>query len=153
MEPMCPCKARACPECGSDRETGWSEAAQYTHLLPDRGDSDMEGSQSKTWKRYAIAATAIVVIIAFLVTQGFIWSLYVVPVIALIGGIAYFLNRRSSSSDRGMEKQLYRQLLNRAGGDNNLADRLVELERQRNPGSNRLQLLQNAIYRWDRDRR
>ena len=29
--------AKACPECGSDEQTGWSEAARYDHLdLPDR---------------------------------------------------------------------------------------------------------------------
>ncbi len=28
--------AKACPECGSDEQTGWSEEARYAHLgLPD----------------------------------------------------------------------------------------------------------------------
>ena len=31
-----PPKAKACPECGSDETTGWSEAAETGHLgLPD----------------------------------------------------------------------------------------------------------------------
>jgi hypothetical protein len=31
-----PSEARACPECGSDESTGWSEAAQASRLdLPD----------------------------------------------------------------------------------------------------------------------
>jgi len=31
-----PPHAKACPECGSDEQTGWSEAAGYDHLdLPD----------------------------------------------------------------------------------------------------------------------
>jgi hypothetical protein len=31
-----PSKARACPECGSDADTGWSEAAESSGLnLPD----------------------------------------------------------------------------------------------------------------------
>ena len=33
-----PRTARACPECGSDKQTGWSEAAQAQRLdLPDDG--------------------------------------------------------------------------------------------------------------------
>jgi RNA polymerase subunit RPABC4/transcription elongation factor Spt4 len=148
-----PLKARACPECGSDKETGWSEAAQYIHLLPDRGDSGIANSKFKTWQKLAIAITAVIVIIAFLLAQGFTWSLYVVPVAALIAGITYFLTRQPSSTDRSLERQLYQQLLSRSGGNRNLAERLMELERQRHPDANRLQLLQNAIYRWDRDRR
>ena len=35
-----PATARACPECGSDEETGWSEAADYAHLLPEDLDND-----------------------------------------------------------------------------------------------------------------
>lgn len=31
-----PAKAKACPECGSDEQTGWSEQARYDSLdLPD----------------------------------------------------------------------------------------------------------------------
>ena len=31
-----PSNAKACPECGSCEETGWSDAARYDHLgLPD----------------------------------------------------------------------------------------------------------------------
>ncbi len=31
-----PPNAKACPECGSDEQTGWSENAQYDHIdLPD----------------------------------------------------------------------------------------------------------------------
>jgi rRNA maturation protein Nop10 len=31
-----PPKAKACPECGSDEQTGWSEEARYDNLnLPD----------------------------------------------------------------------------------------------------------------------
>jgi hypothetical protein len=32
-----PPNAKACPECGSDEETGWSEEARYDNLnLPDK---------------------------------------------------------------------------------------------------------------------
>lgn len=148
-----PLKARACPECGSDEETGWSEAASYSHLLPYTGDSETNASASKTWQKYSIAAIAIFVITVFLASQGFSWSFYVIPLIALAGSIAYYASRRYKSSRWGMEKQLYQQLLKRTRSEKKLAQKLIEYERQLSPGSNQLQLLQNAIYRWDRDRR
>ncbi|MBD2060003.1 zinc ribbon domain-containing protein [Oculatella sp. FACHB-28] len=147
-----PLKARACPECGSDKETGWSEAASYMHLLPDRGDED-KNSQSKTWQRGLIAIVAIFLLVAFLSAQGFTWSWYVIPLIALAVGAVYAVTQSGASSSGGMEKQLQQQLLRRAKGDKKLVERLIQYEQQRNPNSNRLQLLQNAIYRWDRDRR
>lgn len=148
-----PIRARACPECGSDEETGWSEAASYSHLLPQTGDSETDGSTSKTWQKYSMAVIAIVLIVAFMASQGLIWSFYAIPLFALVCGVVYYATRKYSSSSWGMEKQLYQQLLKRSRGDRKLAERLIEYERQRNSSSNRLQLLQNAIYRWDRDRR
>ena len=38
-------------------------------------------------------------------------------------------------------------------GDEELVERLIEYERRRSPGSDRLELLQDAIYRWERDNR
>jgi hypothetical protein len=148
-----PIKARACPECGSDDETGWSEAAKYTHLLPDKGDGEIEDSKSKTWQKYGIAAIAFVLILGFLASQGLTWTIPAIALAALVGGGIYYLVRQYSQSSGGMQKQLYQQLLKRARGDRQLADRLIAYERERNPDANRLQILQNAIYRWDRDRR
>ena len=148
-----PINALACPECGSDRETGWSEEAQYVHLLPDKGDRETDASRFRTGQKYSMAAIALVVAVAFLVAGGLGWTLYLVPFIALGAGITYYVNGRSASSPSGLQRQLYQQLLARAGGDRKLVDRLIEYERERYPDSNRLQLLQNAIYRWDSDRR
>ena len=148
-----PLNALACPECGSDRETGWSEAAQYAHLLPDKGEGGIDASQSQARQKYSMAAIALVVIVAFLAAQGLTWALYLIPLIALAGGIAYYATRQSASSGASLDKQLYQQLLARAGGDRKMVDRLIQYEQKRHPDSNRLQLLQNAIYRWDRDRR
>ena len=147
-----PINALACPECGSDRETGWSEEAQYVHLLPDKGDEETDISRSMTGQKYSMAAIALVVVVAFLVAAGLGWTLYLIPFIA-VGAVITYVNRRYASSPSGLQRQLYQQLLARAGGDRKMADRLIEYERERYPDSNRLQLLQNAIYRWDRDRR
>ena len=140
-----PLKAKACPECGSDKETGWSEAAQYIHLLPDRGDSS---GGAKQLPKSIMAAIAVLLLMAFLVAQGFTWGLLVIPVAAVVGGIVYALKR----SPHGLERQLYQQLLQRAQGDRQLTARLITYEQKRHPTSTRLQLLQTAIYQWDRDR-
>ena len=154
-----PVKARACPECGSDEETGWSDAAQYLHLLPNTDDSETDASTAKIWRKSSTAAIALFLVVTFLSLQGLTWGLYVLPFIALIGGIIYFANKGFSLGNWGslghwgMERRLYQQLLSRTRRDRKLAQRLIDHERRRNPESNRLQLLQNAIYRWDRDRR
>ncbi len=151
-----PLKARACPECGSDKETGWSEEAQYIHLLPDRGntDSSNSGSPAKTrWQQYGISIVAVLLIATFLMLQGFTWAGYVVPIVAAVIALIYGLTGTSANSNAGLENQLYKQLLQRARGDRALAERLLTYEQQRAPEANRLQLLQNAIYRWDRDHR
>jgi hypothetical protein len=147
-----PLKARACPECGSDEQTGWSEAAKYMHLLPYTGDSEPEVSRFQGWQRYVIAAIAIFLAVVFLQGGGLGWTLPVIAVAALISGIGYFIFHQYTDSSWGMERKLYQQLVNRTRGDREQAQRLVDYEKRRAPDSNRLQLLQNAIYRWDRDR-
>ncbi|MDJ0704580.1 MAG: zinc ribbon domain-containing protein [Leptolyngbyaceae cyanobacterium MO_188.B28] len=154
-----PVKARACPECGSDEETGWSDAAQYIHLLPTTADSEIDASPAKIWRKSFTAAIALFLVVTFLSLQGLTWAMYALPFIVLIGGIIYFANKGAalgnwgSLGHWGMERRLYQQLLSRTRRDRKLAQRLIEYERRRNPESNKLQLLQNAIYRWDRDRK
>jgi hypothetical protein len=147
-----PLKARACPECGSDEETGWSEAAKYTHLLPYAGDSEPEVTKSQRRRRYVIAAIAVFLAVIFLQGGGLGWTLPIVAFAALVGGVGYLSFRQYTNSSWSMERKLYQQLVNRTRGDREQAQRLFEYEKRRTPESNRLQLLQNAIYRWDRDR-
>jgi low affinity Fe/Cu permease len=147
-----PIKARACPECGSDEQTGWSEAAKYTHLLPYTGDPEPEVSRFQGWQRYVIVAIAVFLAVVFLQGGGLGWALPVIAVAALISGLGYLIFRQYTNSIWGMERKLHQQLVNRTRGDREQAQRLVDYEKQRAPESNRLQLLQNAIYRWDRDR-
>ena len=67
--PICgadvPIKARACPECGSDEKTGWSEAAKYTHLLPYTGDLETDTSKKlRIWQKNLMAIIAVLAIAA-----------------------------------------------------------------------------------------
>jgi hypothetical protein len=76
-----PPKARACPECGSDEQTGWSEAAETADLgLPDEefnysdfvkrefGENDPApaGKPLKTWLLALLALAIIVLLVIFL---------------------------------------------------------------------------------------
>jgi hypothetical protein len=48
---------------------------------------------------------------------------------------------------------LYDNLLRKVGGDRMAADRLIEFERRRTPGSTRLAWIRSAIERWEKDNR
>lgn len=149
-----PIKALACPECGSDDETGWSEEAKYVHLLPDREVSEEPRRGARQLRSYGIGAVAVVLVIGTLLSQGLTWSLYIVPLMVVVAGVAYAL--RNAGPFRlpwGKEAQLYRQLVERCRGDRERADRLIAYERERAPHLNRLQLLDKALYRFERDAR
>ena len=51
-----------------------------------------------------------------------------------------------------MEKRHYEILVQQAGGDAALADRLIEYEFRRSPETTRIKAIQTAIWRLDRDR-
>jgi hypothetical protein len=57
----------------------------------------------------------------------------------------FFSKRRS--------EQVYGQLLRRVRMDQDLADRLIDFERRRNPYANREMLIRNALERLERDNR
>jgi hypothetical protein len=51
------------------------------------------------------------------------------------------------------EETLYQDLFIKAGYDHNIANRLIEYERQRTPQATRSQLIRSAIQRWEHDNR
>ncbi len=54
---------------------------------------------------------------------------------------------------RGWEDMLYQDLLRKVRFNGSTADRLIEFERKQNPEASRLEQIQNAIARLDRDNR
>jgi hypothetical protein len=54
---------------------------------------------------------------------------------------------------RSQEKQAYQRLLQKARGDRELVARLIEYERGRSPGADRLKLMEDVLYYWERDSR
>lgn len=62
-----PLKAKACPECGSDENTGWSEDTMYDALdLPEIETLSKPPSSSLFQNKYFMCIVAIAAILTFL---------------------------------------------------------------------------------------
>lgn len=60
-------KAKACPECGSDENTGWSEDTMYDALdLPEVETPDEQPSSSLFQNKYFLFIVTIAALIVFL---------------------------------------------------------------------------------------
>lgn len=95
----------------------------------------------------------IVALIAFLSTCPAIKFKCLILLVFLIFTLARTVNFGSWNLGRTRENLLYQILLAKRRGDRNQVERLVDYERQCSPRSSRTELLQTAIYRWERDRR
>jgi predicted RNA-binding Zn-ribbon protein involved in translation (DUF1610 family) len=145
-----PAKALSCPNCGSDEETGWSEEARYVHLLPDQ--EEFKPSRPNLWRSWGIPLVGGVLLIVTVVSMNGLLLVGLLPVLVLVG-LAYFAMTRLGIVDRFQENQAYTRLLQQARGDRDLAERLIAYERNRRPDATRLQHIEDAISRWQRDRR
>jgi hypothetical protein len=72
-----PSRARSCPECGSDEDTGWSDEAAYDGVgLPDEFDYDQfverefgekgPSPQGVHWFWWAVSVVLLIAIIMYL---------------------------------------------------------------------------------------
>jgi hypothetical protein len=147
-----PSDALACPECGSDKETGWSENAADDDLVLYDNEPQANSSRSAPWAGYLIAAVAALTLSAYL-AYTLTLGIYLIPLVLLAVGIIYYVTQVLPSQRHSTEKQLYQRLLQKARGDRELVARLIEHERRRNPSADRLKLLQDVIYYWERDSR
>ncbi|MBA3471301.1 MAG: hypothetical protein H0T53_16820 [Herpetosiphonaceae bacterium] len=157
-EAKVPASARACPECGSDEQTGWSSGPAAGGVFPasDHPD-DLEWRRER---RSALAGWMKVVLIGMVVILVFgtasktnYREIIMLPLILLVVGVGYlaFRQRPALNLGLGREQALYATLLEQARGDQGLAERLIAYEQRRQPGATRQQAIQNAIYRWERD--
>jgi hypothetical protein len=148
--------AVVCPECGSDDETGWSEDTAYDGLyLYDDDEDDLSSrrsSKSRPWIKYLISAIILITLAAFLAT-AVPWGLYLIPVILLAAGLVYYFMEIAPNLQSSQEKKMFQALLLRAQGDDALVERWIAYERRRTPDANELQLMEVALYRWQRDNR
>jgi uncharacterized membrane protein YvbJ len=147
-----PSGATACPECGSDNETGWSEAADYDDLLLYDDEPAAEPSGRVTWTPYLIVLATALTLSAYL-AFALSWGVYLIPVVLVAAGLVIYLTHVLPRQRHSQEKQVYQRLLQRARGDRDLVARLIEHERRRNPDADRLKLMQDVLYYWERDSR
>jgi hypothetical protein len=155
-----PSSATACPECGSDNETGWSEAAAYDDLLlydneppvPRTPCGGADSSSHAAWPQYLIVIVAALTLSAYL-AYALTWGIYLIPLVLAAVGVVIYVTQVFPRQRRSQEKQVYQRLLQKARGDRELVARLIEYERRRSPSADRLKLMEDVLYYWERDSR
>jgi hypothetical protein len=148
-------EATVCPECGSDDQTGWSEDTVYDDLFLYDADEDKvthTAEGAKRWVKYGVIAILALTLSAF-VAVTIPGGIYLVPVIFLATVAAYFLMEILPNMRSRQEKKIYEALLIRARGDEGMVERWISYERRRTPEADEADLMEAALYRWQRDNR
>jgi len=154
-EASVPAGAAACPECGSDHETGWSDHAEYSRLFQTSAYEDVPdrlGEASRSWVKPATAFISASILSVFL-ANAVRWGLYAIPVVFIAASAAYYWTELRPSTTAAIEENLHEDLLLKARWDVALVERWIEYERTRSPQADRVQLMDDAIQRWERDNR
>jgi hypothetical protein len=142
-----PAGAAACPECGSDDQTGWSD-----NLYGLRSEEVKEEKNPLTAK--IAIGLAVLLILPFLAA---LWltrdGIYLLPVLAAVLAAVVLLERYWSKRKEAGGRDMYQRLLYKAHGDEALVERLVDYEKRKNPFRTRDQMLTDALERWERDSR
>ncbi len=143
--------AIVCPECGSDDETGWSADADYDGLFLLSDEPVSESSLFSPYTQKIIGGVALAVVAIFLIS--FPGGLYAAAALYLALAAVYYFTQIRPQSHSKQEKRLYQNLLLKARGDAQLVERWLDYEQARNPHLDRLELMQTAVDRWERDDR
>jgi len=154
-----PWNAAACPECGSDEETGWAEDAEDVVYYSD--DPADERPATPLWQKIVLvflayllasplsaffepSSTGFLLLTALLI----IAIVYIVVVERLGGSVGLPLPNRSATAMSD-----YDSLMLRARGNQPIVERLIAFEQERNPDGDREQWISDALIRWKRDAR
>jgi len=147
--------SRACPECGSDEETGWSEEWYPDDAAPDEEENEGDGRRGEIGKKVmkiAFSLAGTLAIAAFIAVQipFYGWFIGLAVIAAVVVALVVF--RERPPSEKRLERELERELLAMSGRDPARVERLVMYERSRKPDASRAELLERAIDRLERDR-
>jgi hypothetical protein len=144
--------APACPECGSDDETGWSEDTAYDGLYMYDDEPLPKPGWFTTRTKTILAGLAFATLALFLMALfpgGFYWAL----AIGVVIGLVYYAKEIWPDTPSQVEKRLYADLLTKARGDADMVERWIEYEQRRSLNANRIELMEDAIQRWEWDNR
>lgn len=157
-----PWEATACPECGSDDETGWSEDAELDQLFNPTAfyepDEEPIRKGMPMWQKILSLFLAYVLASPLALLFEPSSTGFALLTIILVIGITYlFVVERMGGNPRQLlsrpNSSFYNRLLRRANGDSRLVERLISLEREKNPGGSRREWEKDALRRWERDNR
>lgn len=142
--------APACPECGSDEFTGWSD-----DIFGLRSESPVEELPKKNnlWTRYLYILVVVLIILGFIQFsfRSLLLLVLLVGVLLFAMVITAIVRRMGHSGD--FSKTDYSILLSKARGDKELVRRLIEYEKQRNPFRTQKELIKSALEQWENDAR
>ena len=139
--------ALACPECGSDEQTGWSD-----DLYGLRPEAARE-KPNPIFRNIRIAFSIITVTVFIIVLLNARMAVSLLPFLAAAVLLLILVKIISGRTKAARGPDGYARLLSRAGGDKELAGRLINFEKQRNPFRTRKQLLADALERLEKDNR
>ncbi len=155
-----PWNAAACPECGSDEETGWAEETE-TDIYYEDNESE-EKPKAPLWQKIVLIFLAYLLaspLSAFFEpsSTGFLLLtiLLVIAIVYLVVaerlGADVSLATKTSRTAKAMSD--YDSLMMRARHDQSLVERLIAFEQSRNPEGDRERWISDALLRWKRDSR
>ncbi len=155
-----PWNAAACPECGSDEETGWAEDAENVIYYDDDEEPDKKGAP--LWQKIVLVFLAYV--LASPLTAFFEPSStgFMLLTILLVIAITYLVVAERLGADLSLSTQRsrtasamsdYDSLMMRARHDQSLVERLIAYEQSQNREGDREQWIRDALARWKRDSR
>jgi len=145
--------ALACPACGSDEETGWSDAAVYGELPPHEIYQEGAAKVWVPWTQILVTIVAAAALAGLLSRSLPSAVALAIPLLALGIGTAIWRNRRPGALAMPSEERLHQSLSRMALGDEALVERLINYEAQRSSSADRREHIQDAIDRWLRDAR
>lgn len=154
-----PWNAAACPECGSDEETGWAEDAEDVIYYNDEPAD--ERPETPLWQKIILVFLAYLLAsplsiffepsstgFALLTALLIIAIVYIVVVERLGGTVGIPLPNRSATAMSD-----YDSLMLRARGNQSIVERLIAFEQEHNPDGDREQWISDALVRWKKDAR
>jgi hypothetical protein len=150
-----PAASPACPECGSDAETGWSENSWLAdYMAPADEDQSVERRKQQLKRVFKITGSLIgaLTIGAFLAVEIQFYGIYIGMGVMLAVIMALIVFRKRPPSAKKLEKSLEKELLVLSGRDPARLERLVMYEKSFKPDASRSELLKRAIDRLIRDR-